>query len=157
MAAAAPVENGNMKSFTDQLDQARIEHAIAAAERLTSGEIRVVIAPGRVSEPLKTAEAEFARLGMHHTHARNAVLIFVAPDSRSFVVFGDRAVHEKCRDAFWREVAQAMEVHFKAGAFTAAVIEGIERAGKLLAAEFPRQPGDRNELPDGVVTRPRLI
>jgi uncharacterized membrane protein len=140
-----------MKTFIRQIDQARIEQAVAAAERLTSGEIRIVVLPGKVAEPLNAAEAEFTRLGMQQTRERNAVLILIAPESRNFVIFGDQAVHAKCGEAFWREVAQAMQAHFQAGAFTTAIIEGIERAGRLLAKEFPRRPDDTNELPDRII------
>jgi uncharacterized membrane protein len=156
-AAAEPEENGNMKAFIRQIDQTRIEQAVAAAERLTSGEIRVVILPGKIGDPLQAAEAEFSRLGMQQTRERNAVLILIAPDSQDFAIFGDQAVHAKCGDSFWREVAQAMQAHFRAGTYTTAIIEGIERAGRLLAKEFPRRPDDTNELPDRVIVRHPVI
>ena len=94
---------------------------------------------------------------MQKTRHRNAVLIFVAPVSQTFAVIGDEAVHRKCGDAFWQQLAAAMTEHFKQGEFTAGLVHGIERAGVLLAAEFPRQPDDHNELPDGMIIRHTVI
>ena len=53
-------------------------------------------------------------------------------------------------DGFWRDVAQAMEQQFRRGQFTEGLVNGIERAGGLLAEYFPRQPDDRNELPNRI-------
>ncbi len=144
-------------AFIDQLDHRVIEAAIARAEQLTSGEIRVFISPKPAPGPVVAAQEVFTKLGMTRTQHRNAVLIFVAPSSQTFAVIGDEGVHAKCGDAFWSEVATAMSGHFRAALFTTGVVHGIERAGALLAEHFPRQPGDTDELPNAVVTRPPVI
>lgn len=137
-------------AYTPPIDEKRVVAAIAEAERRTSGEIRVVISPRRVDDPLAESRRQFERLGMSRTAARNGVLIFVAPISHTFAVIGDRGVHEKCGDAFWHELTAAMTDRFKAGEFTEGLLVGIERAGTLLAAHFPRRPDDRDELPNRV-------
>ena len=133
-----------------RIDHDRIVAAIHAAEARTSGEIRVVLARRWVADPLREATRQFERLGMTHTAARNGVLILVAPRSRNFAIIGDTAVHEKCGDAFWRELADAMTAHFRDSQFEQGIVLGIERAGQLLAAHFPAAAGDRNELSDDV-------
>ncbi|MBX3738654.1 MAG: TPM domain-containing protein [Candidatus Didemnitutus sp.] len=143
-----------MKTFLAQLDTARIERAIADAEKLTSGELRVVFQAGEVTDVTQLAHDAFARLGMTSTRERNAVLILIAPDARQFALYGDAGVHAKCGDDFWRNVAAAMEQKFRTGQHTDAVIEGIARAGELLAREFPHRPDDRDELPNTVVQDP---
>lgn len=132
------------------IDEGLVVAAIGRAERATSGEIRVVISQKNIADPVKAAQEQFERLGMTQTAARNGVLIFLAPRSRTFAVIGDRGVHEKCGDLFWQELAAAMTTHFRAGDFTAGLVLGIERAGALLAQHFPRGDDDRNELPDGI-------
>ena len=102
-------------------------------------------------DPVMTAQQAFLRLGMDRTKHRNAVLIFVAPRSQTFAVIGDEAVHAKCGDEFWRELAGAMTSQFKRGEFTEGLLHGITRAGDLLAAHFPSGPDDANELPDDVI------
>jgi uncharacterized membrane protein len=44
-----------------------------------------------------------------------------------------------------------MTGHFKRGEFTAGLLHGVARAGALLAEHFPRQPDDKDELPNRVV------
>ena len=139
------------RHFIAQLDRKRIEDAIAAAERQTSGEIRVVVHRQHVDDAVAFAQKEFLRLGMQKTRERNAVLLFVAPASQAFALIGDEGVHAKCGQPFWAGVAAVMQENFRAGDFTGALLEGITRAGQLLAEHFPPRPGGTNELPDKVV------
>ena len=132
------------------IDDARIVAAIAAAEKLTSGEIRVYISSRKVAEPVRAAEKQFERMNMTRTARRNGVLIFLAPVSHTFAVIGDQGIHAKCGDTFWQELAAAMSERFKQGDFTQGLVLGIERAGALLAQHFPREPSDQNELPDRI-------
>ena len=132
------------------IDEARVVAAIAAAEERTSGEIRVFISSAKTEDPVHAAEAQFERMNMTHTAARNGVLLFLAPASHTFAVIGDKGVHEKCGDSFWRELAAAMTDHFKRADFTQGLVLGIERAGALLAEFFPRSTDDRNELPNRI-------
>jgi uncharacterized membrane protein len=139
------------RHFIAKLDRQRLESAIGAAERKTSGEIRVLIHKQPVGDAVAFAQKEFLRLGMHKTAARNAVLLFVAPASQAFAIIGDQEVHAKCGQAFWTEVAAVMQKNFRDGDFTAALLEGIGRAGSLLAKHFPPGPGEANELPDKII------
>jgi uncharacterized membrane protein len=132
------------------IDQKRVVAAIQAAEKKTSGELRVLLARHKAPDAAAAARRHFERLGMTHTKHHNGVLIFLAPRSRTFAVIGDTGVHEKCGDVFWRELADAMGEYFKRGDFTAGLMHGIERAGVLLAEHFPPTAGDRNELPDDI-------
>lgn len=137
-----------MRDADFTIDDQAVIAAIAAAERATSGEIRVVVAREKVPAPLPAAQREFTRLGMDRTAARNGILFFIAPRSHTFAVLGDTGIHEKCGPPFWNELAQILAEHFKRADFTAGLVQAIERAGTLLTAHFPRRPDDRNELPD---------
>ena len=137
------------EDFLSRLDNDRISGAIAAAERTTSGEIRVFIERGNITnDPLRTAEEKFVELGMQKTAERNAILIFVAPVAQKFAVVGDEGVHAKCGAEFWQRLVDTMRAHFKREEFTDALVEAIESAGQLLAQYFPRRHDDKNELPD---------
>ncbi|SRR6266404_4005730 len=141
------------KEFLDQLDDARVVNAIAAAEEKSSGEIRVFVSRQRPStgqETLALAQETFTRLGMTKTKYRNAVLLFFAPLTQQFAIVGDAGIHERCGGTFWNEVSAVMSELLKQGQFTAAVVAGIEKAGAALARHFPRDPDDRNELPNSV-------
>ena len=134
-----------------QLDHARIVAAIAAAERRTSGEIRVVVDRRKLADPVGAARRHFEHQGMTRTAARNGVLLLLAPRSRSFAIIGDEGIHRHCGDAFWREVAAELEEHFGRSDFAGGIEHAVAKAGVLLARHFPRSPDDRNELPDSVV------
>lgn len=131
-------------------DHERILAAIRRAEQGTSGEIRVMVSGRKTRDPVYEAELRFQDLGMTATEERNGVLIFLCPPSRSFAVVGDKAIHAKCGQAFWWDLADALADRFRIGEFTEGLIFGIERIGQLFAAHFPRRPEDRNELPDNV-------
>jgi uncharacterized membrane protein len=139
-----------MKAFLNQLQHDDIIAAIRAAESKTSGEIRVFISRKHVEDPVAAAQKQFERLGMTQTRHHNGVLIFVAPRARKFAVIGDTAVHQRCGDGFWQALAGEMTGHFRQANFSAGIIHAIQKAGDLLAAHFPPQAGDGNELPDEI-------
>jgi uncharacterized membrane protein len=138
------------KDFLDALDDDAVVKAIAAAENQTSGEIRVFVTAKNVENAVADAQRHFVELGMTKTEARNGVLIFFAPRSRSFAVIGDKGVHEKCGQHFWEHIAGKMSPLLKEGKFTEAVVFAVSRIGEVLAKEFPWKQGDRNELPNKI-------
>ena len=138
------------KQFVHQLKNDEIVTAIGAAEMLTSGEIRVFVSRKKVDDPVSTAQKQFQRMGMNKTQLRNGVLLFIAPESQTFAIIGDQAIHEKCGQIFWAKVAEAMLAHFREGRLTEGVISGIAAAGTALQQHFPRTADDVNELPDEV-------
>lgn len=139
-----------MATYFSKFDSDRIVAAITAAEKGTSGEIRVHVTR-RVPENLEErAQRRFDLLGMTKTAERNGVLVYIAPRARQFRILGDVAIHEKAGEEFWKEVAAAMEGFFRKGEFTEGVVHGVERAGELLARHFPRRAGDENELPNTI-------
>ncbi len=138
------------RSFLDQLEHARITHAIAEAESKTSGEIRVFVQHGEVKDPLAEAERQFQRLGIAATRDRNGVLLFVAPRAQKFAVVGDEGIHQRCGSEFWRQLVEMMRERFTSDHHTDALVHGITAVGEMLAEHFPRRPDDRNELPDAI-------
>lgn len=156
-ALAAAVQEGSGDMNTIPLDQAQIKEAIARAEAQTSGEIRVVVYPHAVDDPVANAKQEFIRLAMHRTRQRNAVLILVAPSARAFAIYGDEGVHARCGPRFWQDVAEIMAQHFHRGEFTNGVVQAVGQTGAILAQHFPHSPDDENELPDDVVDRGVVI
>ena len=139
------------KAFFNELDHDAMVAAIGDAEKRTSGEIRVCVTRRKVSDAQQAAARRFHKLGMHKTRQRNAVLIYVAPESQKFAIIGDEAVHAKCGHEFWQHVAGEMADRFRAGNFTEGIVHGIRTAGKLLAEHFPHSRGDVNELPDTII------
>jgi len=129
------------KTFSKHLQHEAIVAAIREAEQKTSGEIRVSISPKHVDDAVAAAQAEFLRLGLNKSSERKSVLIFVCPRAHKFAVIGDEAVHAKCGDEFWRQLADAMAGYFRKSEFTPGILHGVQKAGDLLAEHFPRRHG----------------
>jgi uncharacterized membrane protein len=129
------------KTFSKHLHHDTIVTAIRDAEQKTSGEIRVSISPKHIDNAIVAAQKEFLRLGMNKSSERNGVLIFVAPHAHKFAVIGDEAVHAKCGNEFWRQLADAMSRYFRKSEFTPGIIHGVQKAGEILAEHFPRHRG----------------
>ena len=133
------------------IDRAKIKEAIESAERRTSGEICVSVAPFFWGSVEKAADKAFVRMGITRTIHRNGVLIFVVPSRRKFVVLGDGGIHERVGQEFWNRVAAALSEKFRRGDFTGGLVHGIQEVGEQLAAHFPYDPEtDKDELPDDV-------
>jgi uncharacterized membrane protein len=140
------------REFLSKLEHDRIIQAIGEVESKTSGEIRVLIQRGKLkSDPLVAAQKKFQRLGMHKTHERNAVLIFVAPRVHKFAVVGDQAIHERCGDELWQHVVERMRTHFQNEKFSDALVEAVNDIGTVLERQFPKTSDDTDELPNKVI------
>lgn len=140
-----------MLSLSKSVDAKQVEQAIRAAEQATSGEIRVSVAHFFWGDVAKVAARAFRELGMEHTVERNAVLIFLVPSRKRFIVMGDTGIHAVVGQAFWDEVAACLAEHFHRGEFTEGLVRGIGMLGERLAEHFPGDGKARgNELPDEV-------
>ena len=134
------------EQFIEGLDEAQIVAAIAKAERKTSGEIRVYVSHKKREDILVAARRRFDKLGMTRTRQRNAVLIYFAPLTHKFAIWGDIGVHEKCGQALWDDIAAGMGDLLKQGHFTDGVVTAITQVGEALAKYFPPVHDDLNEL-----------
>ena len=141
----------SQRKLLEIIDDDHVKAAIAAAERQTSGEIRVSVSRYFWGGVHKAAAKAFTRLGMRNTKDRNGILFFVVPSRRRFVVIGDQGIHEKVGQDFWDKLVLAMAEDFKEGKFNEGLQAGIAECGRLLAAHFPYQgEKDVNELPDDI-------
>ena len=138
------------KKLLRVIDQEKVKAAIERAERQTSGEICVSVAPLFWGSIEKAADRAFVRMGMTHTKQRNGVLFFVVPSRRRFAVLGDQGIHEKVGQEFWDSIAGILSERFREGDFTGGLVRGIEEVGKQLSVYFPYVKGDPDELPDDV-------
>lgn len=134
------------KDFLAALDQERVVGAIATAEKMTSGEIRVHVQPKAHGEITEVGKRTFERLGMTKTALRNGVLLFIACEEQRFVILGDSGINEKVPAGFWDDIAAKLTIRFRAGEFTDGIVEAIHSAGEELRHYFPRSEADVDEL-----------
>ena len=131
-------------------EQKLVAQAIAAAEKNTSGELRVHIEKVCTQDPMQRAIAVFEQLGMQRTAERNGVLIYLALESTQLAIIGDKGINEKVPSDFWDSTRDLMIKHFKEGQITTGLCAAISEAGAQLAAYFPYQDNDQNELSNDI-------
>lgn len=138
------------ESFFTRAQGKQIVKAIKAAEKQTSGEIRVHLEAHTRKEIVERAGEVFAELDMHETTQRNGVLIYLATEDHRFVIFADQGIHQVVPEGFWEGIASHMTEAFKRNAFVEGLTEGITQIGAQLQAFFPFEQTDQNELPDDI-------
>ena len=139
------------EEFFSKSEEEQIVAAIKAAEKNTSGEIRVHIeASSKGKDPLERAVQVFQELEMHQTEARNGVLFYLAYEDHAFSIFGDQGINQKVPVGFWDSTRDQMQTAFKKLAFAEGLIAGITEAGEVLKAYFPYQSDDQNDLDDSI-------
>ncbi len=138
-------------SFFSDSDKEQIRNAVQAAEKMTSGEIRIYIEDKAGDNVMDRAAFVFAELRMHMTKQRNGVLIYFALQDRKFAVIGDNGIHSIVGQDFWNSVKEHMLALFKQEKFVEGLVAGITEAGNVLKKHFPYDGGDRNELSDEII------
>ena len=138
--------------FTKQ-EEKQITQSIKAAEQQTSGEIRLFVEDYCLADdPVFRAAELFEALGMTKTKARNGVLLYIAPQSRQFAIWGDTAIHEKVGTDFWVAEKQLLRERLQKEAAVEGICQVIVAIGEQLKGHFPADPGDNeNELPDEII------
>ena len=136
----------NVEAFLTSKEEEEIIEAIRKAELKTSGEIRVHIEKTSKSDATNRALEIFHFLKMDNTKLQNGVLIYVAVEDRTFVIFGDKGINDVVAKDFCDTTKNVMQSHFKSGHFKQGLIDGIIKSGEQLAKYFPWEYGDSNEL-----------
>ena len=139
-----------VEDFLSKEDEQEIIEAIKTAELDTSGEIRVHIEKTAKSDAFNRALEVFHYLKMDNTKEQNGVLIYVAVEDRTFVIYGDKGINDVVPDDFWDSTKDLIQSHFKSGHFKQGLVEGILKAGEELKKHFPWQDDDINELSDEI-------
>ncbi len=139
-----------VEDFLSKKDEQEIIEAIRTAELNTSGEIRVHIEKTSQTDAFNRALEVFHYLKMDNTKEQNGVLIYVAVEDRTFVIYGDKGINDVVPNGFWDSTKDIMQSHFKLGNFKQGLVEGVLKAGKELEKHFPWQQKDNNELSDEI-------
>jgi uncharacterized membrane protein len=135
-----------VEDFLTADEEQEIVQAILAAEKNTSGEIRVHLEAHTRTNHFERAKEVFHLLKMDNTKEDNGVLIYVAVNDKKFVIYGDKGINEAVPKDFWNNTKDIIADHFKNRRFKQGLTEGILKAGKELEEHFPWVQGDTNEL-----------
>lgn len=138
--------SNKVEAFLTYNEEQDIVEAIRLAELNTSGEIRVHIENTSNGDATQRALEVFHYLKMDNTKLQNGVLIYVAINDKSFVIYGDKGINDVVPKDFWDSTKDIMQSHFKQGRFKQGIIDGITKSGEKLKTFFPWQHDDINEL-----------
>ena len=138
--------------FTEQ-ENNLITEAIRAAEKHTSGEVRVFVeSKCKWMDAIDRAAELFFELKMDKTEQRNAVLVYIAIKDRQLAVFGDEGIHQKLGMEYWNRVVKEMLTLFDKNDFASGIANCVKQIGEALHTHFPYDgKTDKNELPDEIV------
>ncbi|MFB9054683.1 TPM domain-containing protein [Formosa undariae] len=142
--------DSKVERFLSQKEENEIVEAIRVAENETSGEIRIHIEKTTSIDVYERAMEVFHMLKMDNTKLQNGVLIYVAVEDKTFVIYGDKGINDVVADDFWDTTKDVIQSHFKQGQFKEGLVQGVLRAGKELKANFPWDASDINELPNEI-------
>ncbi|MBR6284371.1 MAG: TPM domain-containing protein [Muribaculaceae bacterium] len=132
--------------FIPENGQRRIAQAITLAERTTSGEICVHATPRCQGTAMEAAIDTFNRLQLYRTQRRNAVLIYLAYESRQLAILGDQGINDVVPSGYWDDVATTLSDRLRAGRPVDGLCEAIATIGERLQTFFPADRHDINEL-----------
>lgn len=135
-----------IEAFLTATEEQEIVEAIRLAELNTSGEIRVHIEKTSEGDATNRALELFHTLKMDNTKLQNAVLVYVAVEDKTFVIYGDEGINKVVENDFWDCTKDVMQSHFKKGNFKQGLVEGVLRSGDRLKKYFPYTDDDTNEL-----------
>ena len=138
------------KPLVSKSDETRLIKAIQMAELKTSGEIRVHIEKVCKGDVIDVCKQKFKELKMHETKDRNAILFFLAVESKSFAVWGDEGIHQKVSDEFWKSITDCAISYFKQNDYVTGIEKAVELCGEKLKFHFPVEADDKNELPNTI-------
>ena len=117
---------------------------------------RWLIHPERAREEVeREAVLNFYGKRLHHTRQATGVLIFISVLERRVRILADTGAGAVFPPAAWDDLARDLTAGIRAGKAADAVIAAVTRLGEMLAASFPIEPDDENELADLVIVRPR--
>ena len=140
----------NAKLFFSEEEKSKIMHAIAKAENATSGEIRVHLEEKCGDDVIKRATQVFAKLDMHKTELKNAVLIYLAVKDKKFAIIGDEGINNSVPENFWDTIKNNMASSFSQGRFLDGIIDAVHESGDQLKHFFPFHHTDVNEVSDEI-------
>ena len=139
-----------IEEFLSEADERSLIDAIKAAEKNTSGEIRVHIEKKANKAVFERALEVFYLLKMDETNLRNGVLIYVATEEQQFAILGDEGIDEKVPKNFWNDEKELITSYFKNQEHGKGLELAIAEVGLKLKEFFPYEADDANELSDEI-------
>ncbi|MCS6987183.1 MAG: hypothetical protein NZM40_07110 [Sphingomonadaceae bacterium] len=112
---------------------------------------RLAPAPLRRDRVHELALRQFLARGIHLTDRRTGVLILVAVPDRIAEIVADAGIYARVTPEVWAEADAVLLAALARGDLAGGLEAAIAKVGEVLAAHFPREAGDRDELPNRLI------
>ncbi|MGH8378599.1 MAG: TPM domain-containing protein [Gammaproteobacteria bacterium] len=116
-------------------------------------ELHLHLVPRHVkhSRASRLAKAEFYLQGVHMTREHSGVLIFVSLAEHYVEIVADKGIHEKLGEAHWQGIITRFVEQVRKGQVVDGFVTAISACGAAMAAHYPPDPNDVDELSDGLI------
>lgn len=138
-------------------DLVDIQTEVEKVESHTKGEIILSFRQKRTMleklyKPHELAMKDFERLKVWNTKDRTGILVFIIFEERYYDIIADEGIFAKISNKVWNNQEQKLKAEFKAGNYTAGILDLVKRMGRVLKKEFPVKKGEENkdELEDEI-------
>lgn len=99
----------------------------------------------------RLAKAQFYIQGVHMTREHSGVLFFVSLAEHYVEIVADQGIHEKLGQKHWHGIIQAFVAEVHQGNVVEGFVAAITACGAAMATHYPPEPGNPNELSDGLI------
>lgn len=115
--------------------------------------LRLALTPGatKTRRVRRRAIMLFRAAAERRTEGRTGILIYLSMGEHRAEIVGDEAITAVTTPDTWGEAMAALVTEVKAGRPADGIVAAIGMIGEVLAAHFPRQATDRNEIPDKLI------
>ncbi len=128
-----------------------LETKIAAAEKLTSAEFKIIIAKRAWFGFRKKAIRLFKKYNLHQTKQRNAVLLLILEKDQQLLIYGDEEIHQKVGNAGWEAICEEVIAEFKCGEYALGIALGLHLITDNLVEHFPALEKKTNEVSNEII------
>lgn len=97
------------------------------------------------------ARREFLTLGLHTTHNRAAIMVFVSVFEHYVEILADDGVDQKVEPLQWQQIVDQFIMAVKASQFAQGFLTAIVQCGDILETHFPPDPNEVDELPNHLI------
>ena len=115
--------------------------------------LRLLVTPRFIKRHRVRAQAltVFKVTTQQRTAAGTGVLIYLSEEERMAEIIAEAGIYAKVDENVWHYAMVALIADVRLGRVADGMIAAITHVGDILAAHFPRDPNDVNELPDRVI------
>jgi len=138
-------------SFLSKEEIEILHQKITAAEKLSTAEFKIIIAPRAWFGFRRKAVKLFKKYQLDKTKDRNAVLLMILEKDQQILVYGDSGIHDKLEPTQWQVLVDSIVDEFKENSPAKAIGLGINLIACILKDHFPASKELNNQVSNEII------